>query len=206
MLLPGYPRNDTLVRFKDNQAYISEVKQKLGLDSTKRVVLYAPTWRDNQFNIKTGKHVLKNILDEDLFTRDFEDTIFLYRGHYFTRPESGMNNFIDVSDYSNLNDLFLVADVLITDYSSLFFDFLILEKQVVFYMPDLIEYANQTRGFYLDVTTELPYLIAEDLEELKKQLNEKIINIDKTVNFNRQYNPYEDGFSSLRVIKEVGII
>ena len=182
------------------------MKKKLRLDSTKRVVLYAPTWRDNHFNIKTGKHVLRNILDEESFTRDFENTIFLYRGHYFTRPESSMNNFIDVSDYSNLNDLFLVSDVLITDYSSLFFDFLILEKQVIFYMPDLVEYANETRGFYLDVTTELPYLIAENIDELKKQLNGKKINIDKTINFNRQYNPYEDGSSSLRVIKEVGII
>lgn len=202
----GYPRNDELFRYKDDLEYQENIKQKLGIDNKKKVILYAPTFRDDDF--KKGKHVTQNKLDNDEFKLSFNNDVqFLFRGHYFTKIEGfGDGCFLNVSDYPRLNDLLLIADEVITDYSSLFFDYLILERPIYFYMYDKSKYLNDIRGAYLNVDIDMPGPVVESQEDLliymheeKSKFSDKNIKLNK--DYNLTYNPYEDGYSAARVIK-----
>lgn len=199
----GYPRNDYLVENKDNDILIREIKKKLGISEDKKVILYAPTWRDDQYSLKKTTHVLDNKLDTLDFINQFDisDTIFLYRGHYFTTTNNINKHFLDVSSYNDVNELFLISDALITDYSSVFFDFAILERPIYFYMYDRDNYENATRGFYIDIDNELPGEIFKDSILLAKALKSNV-NSDKH-DFNVVYNLHEDGNSASRVIDKI---
>ena len=199
----GYPRNDDLLNYKNDKSYQDEIKQALGIELSKKVILYAPTFRDDDF--VTGKHVATNQLDNDEFKSYFgEDVQFLFRGHYFAQVETLDDGFfINVSDYPRINDLLLIADELITDYSSLFFDYLILERPIYFYMYDKNKYLNGIRGCYLDVDGDLPGPVIESQERLLDVMVQKDFNWQHLNNFNNIYNPYETGASSARVIKRI---
>ena len=201
----GYPRNDKLLVEKNNFEIQKQIKKHLGIEDSKQVILYAPTWRDDKVCSVNGHHILTNPLDSESFLSKFKDAVFLYRGHYFTKPDSEMIEFIDVSHVNDINDLFLISDVLITDYSSLFFDFANLEKPIYFYMPDLEEYRDKTRGFYLDVYRELPGPIASNPDELASYMLRESFDYSVFDSFNKKYNTYEDGKSSNRVIKALGL-
>ncbi|WP_157946028.1 CDP-glycerol glycerophosphotransferase family protein [Vibrio gangliei] len=198
----GYPRNDELFLYKDNLDYQNMIKKKLGIDTDKKVVLYAPTFRDDDF--EHGKHVASNRLDNDEFKTHFgSDVQFLFRGHYFAQVKDNNDEFfLDVSGYSRINDLLLIADELITDYSSLFFDYLILERPIYFYMYDKDKYLNHLRGTYLDVSKDMPGVVVESQKDLLKQMHasERSHSIAQ---FNAIYNPYEKGQSASRVIQQI---
>ncbi|MEZ9855710.1 CDP-glycerol glycerophosphotransferase family protein [Vibrio breoganii] len=201
----GYPRNDLLYSKRRDEGYINELKQKLSIPLNKKVILYAPTWRDNKYDSESMTHIHTNLLECEEFLSDFKDTIFLYRGHYFTKTENAMNAFIDVSEHNLVNDLLLISDCLITDYSSIFFDYALLYRPIYFYMPDLEEYSNATRGFYLDVEKDLPGTISRSISELKTEIKSGRYNETTLKEFNVTYNPYEDGKSSIRVIDNLGV-
>jgi CDP-glycerol glycerophosphotransferase len=170
----GYPRNDRLaIAVKSGHSTPDEkerIKIAVGLPakSEKMVILYAPTWRDNQFDPAFGyTYDLK--IDFDKLRDEIGDKyIILFRVHYLVMKSfdfAKYDGFIyDCSDYDDINDLYLISDLLLTDYSSVFFDYSILEKPMLFYMYDLEEYANRTRGFYFDIA-ELPgHILREDTE------------------------------------------
>lgn len=205
VLESGYPRNDRLINHRYDVDLISKIKTELGINENKKVILYAPTWRDDKVSNFDGRHILTNPLDCEEFLNHFPDTVFLYRGHYFTHTEKSMVNFIDVSDYNDVNDLFLISDSLVTDYSSLFFDYAILCKPIYFYMPDLEEYREKTRGFYLDVESELPGPIVRTPKELAEVMSEQF-DLSIFALFNKKYNCYEEGHSALNVLQKVGIL
>lgn len=194
----GYPRNDSLFRYKDDIEYQQAIKRKLGIKEDKKVILYAPTFRDDDFS--NGKHTTVNRLDNDAFKAQFRDVQFLFRGHYFANVESKNDtDFLDVSDYPLINDLLLIADEIITDYSSLFFDYLILERPMYFYMYDKNKYLNDIRGTYLNVDNDMPGPVVESQEELLHSMKGATWTKEQQDKFNRLYNPYEDGQSSLRI-------
>lgn len=201
----GYPRNDSLVNRADDKYYLKKIRNKLNIPEGKKIVLYAPTWRDNNVSSDTGKHMLVNLLEHPKFLDGLDDFVFLYRGHYFTHLNEKASEFKDVSDYNDVNDLMLVSDLLITDYSSLFFDYAILNRPILFFMPDFDEYSKKNRGFYLDVHSELPGKICYDVSTLRLNLVESSVQKVSHDEFNLKYNPYEDGSSSHRVIKKIGI-
>ena len=140
---------------------------------------------------------------EEFLNKFSDDYIFLYRGHYFTALGNELSKFIDVSSYDNVNDLYLIADLLITDYSSVFFDFSILNKPTLFFMYDRNEYESKIRGMYLDLDNTLPgkisYLPSSLADDILISLNKKTDLSD----FNAIYNPYEDGNSTQRVIDAI---
>jgi len=194
----GYPRNDSLFRYKDDIEYQQAIKQKLGIKKDKKVILYAPTFRDDDFS--NGKHIATNRLDNDAFKTQFEDVQFLFRGHYFANVESKKDTaFLDVSDYPLINDLLLIADEIITDYSSLFFDYLILERPMYFYMYDKNKYLNDIRGAYLNVDTDMPGPIIENQKDLLHAMKNIKATKEQLDKFNKLYNPNEDGQSSFRI-------
>jgi len=159
ILESGYPRNDVL-RSADADRIAADVRRRIGLPSGKRVVLYAPTWRDNQY-YASGRYRFDFRLDLERAWRELgDDHVFLIRGHHHMAedvPAGARPDFaINVTAYPDIAELFLVSDVLVTDYSSVMFDFAPTGKPMLFFTYDLEQYRDSLRGFYFDFETEAP--------------------------------------------------
>ncbi len=154
----GYPRNDILSD-PDRDYTRARVRRSLGIPEDKTVVLYAPTWRDDQVFVEGGKAFALG-LDLDDFTRALgDDHVLVLRLHYMVSASVAAKEhpaIRDVSAYPNVSELYLAADVLVTDYSSIMFDFAITGKPIVLFTYDLDDYQDRLRGFYLDLATEAP--------------------------------------------------
>lgn len=204
ILETGYPRNDFLNRYTKED--VAAVKEKLGLeDCKKKIILYAPTWRDNQYDAKSG-YVYKSPVDFDYLKQQLSDEyIILFRAHYFVADNfdfKAYKGFIyDVSKHDDINELYILADILITDYSSVFFDYAILERPMLFYMYDMEEYRDEMRGFYLDVK-ELPGPVMKTEKELVKAVKTAEVSLDDELikNFNKEYNTLNDGMAAERLV------
>lgn len=203
----GYPRNDFLYNYTDKD--IIKIKQKLGLENEKRkIILYAPTWRDNQHTSGVGYTYKTEVDFEKMQKKLGKDYIILFRAHYLVANSfefDKYNNFIyDVSKVDDINELYVISDILITDYSSVFFDYANLKKPIVFYMYDLENYSDDIRGFYFDIN-ELPGNIVKTEDELIKEVEyiaEKFEYNEKYKKFNNKYNYLDDGNAAKRVIEE----
>lgn len=206
----GYPRNDELINTQPED--IDAIKEQLGIPLDKKVVMYAPTYRDNQFAEK-GKYTFELPFDLDDFRKSFgDDTVLILRMHYL------ISNALDISDYSdfvydysnypNISDLYLVSDLLITDYSSVFFDYAYLKRPILFYPYDYHLYKEELRGFYLNYEKDLPGKIAENSKQLLAEINHALAHPDmsaneKFMNFYNRFCAINDGLSSLKVVNYV---
>ena len=201
----GYPRNDRLINATDEER--SKIREALGV-ADKKVILYAPTWRDNQHTSGVG-YTYKTEVDFDRL-RDAlgDDYVILFRAHYLVANSFDFDSYrdfvIDVSSYPDINDLYIASDMLVTDYSSVFFDYTNLKKPVIFYMYDLEEYAGEIRGFYLSLD-ELPGPIVKDEDALAAEI--KAADAWKPdaeyEAFCGRFNPLDDGHASERVLKRI---
>lgn len=157
MLEIGYPRNDIL--FADRDTVGARVRAELGLPAGKRVVLYAPTWRDDEF-YGNGRYKITMHLDLEAAAAQLgDDHVLLIRRHPNVVDEivGAGNGFVfDVSAYPDMADLLAVTDVLITDYSSVMFDFANTGRPMLFFTYDLAHYRDKLRGFYFDFEQEAP--------------------------------------------------
>ena len=169
-LLIGMPRNDELV-INDNDDYKKGIRKKLNIPDGKKIILYAPTYReylrdnDNNciiappINIKHLRAVLAN------------DYVFIFRCHYEVIKSMNIvdDDFcMNLSTYPNVNDLLLISDILISDYSSIFSDYSILEKPMLCFAYDFDEYSKK-RGLYYDIREALDSWAKDEtslLEEL----------------------------------------
>jgi CDP-glycerol glycerophosphotransferase len=210
MLETGYPRNDIL-HADNKEQYALKLKTQLGLPLDKKVILYAPTWRDDEYYEK-GKYKFSlqlnlNLLEENLS----DDYIILLRTHYFIADNldiSGLEGFVyNVSQYDDIAELYLMSDLLITDYSSVFFDYANLKRPMLFFMYDLEKYRDILRGFYIDIEEELPGPILSETEEVLEAIRD--INLieqmykDKYQNFYHKYCAWEKGNASQLVANKV---
>ena len=208
MLETGYPRNDILYTAGEDE--ILEIKHKLNLPPDKKIILYAPTFRDDDaYDVGKVKFELKLELDklEDALG---DEIIVLVRNHYLI-TDSDVSDYeefaVDVSRYDDIGELYLVSDVLITDYSSVFFDYANLKRPMLFYMYDLDKYANTLRGFYIDIVNEVPGPILKTTEEVIGALK-NIDEIEKEYGdkYEEFYNKFchlEDGNSSKRIVEKI---
>ncbi|MEV6844280.1 bifunctional glycosyltransferase family 2 protein/CDP-glycerol:glycerophosphate glycerophosphotransferase [Actinoplanes sp. NPDC051411] len=167
----GYPRNDRLATA--TAAEVHAVRERLGLRPDQRVVLYAPTHREW---LPAGKPVLDV---EQLAEVLGPDTVLLVRAHYFNVPPPAAGSasagsapapsggIVDVSAYPVVEDLYLAADVMLTDYSSAMFDFAVLNKPIVVFVPDWQVY-QELRGTYFDLLAEPPGAVAVDFRSLRE--------------------------------------
>lgn len=163
----GYPRNDLLF---DDTFDEEALRVQLGLPKGKKIILYAPTWRtegifDFHFSIDNVRQALS------------DDYVMLLRVHPLASKGLSLdiidNEFIfNVTNYPTTEDLFRIADVAITDYSSLMFDFSITEKPMLFYAYDLDSYRDRLRGLYFDYEEIIPGPIVKTEEELIVQLKD----------------------------------
>lgn len=204
----GYPRNDFLHNYTDQDA--QNIKQKLGIDNlNKKIILYAPTWRDNQHESGVG-YTYKTEVDFEKLQKELEkDYIILFRAHYLVANEFDFEKYkgfiYDVSKVDDINELYIISDILITDYSSVFFDYANLKRPIIFYMYDLEVYKDDIRGFYIDLK-ELPGVITKTEDELIKELykTDKDFKYDKKYEeFNKKYNYLDDGNASNRVVEKI---
>ena len=201
----GYPRNDRLINTTDEER--TEIRRNLGVDD-KKVILYAPTWRDNQHTSGEG-YTYKTEVDFDKLKRELGDEyVILFRAHYLVANSFDFDRYAgfvrDVSSYSDINELYIAADILITDYSSVFFDYANLRKPMIFYMYDLEQYANELRGFYISLD-ELPGPIVRDEDSLIAEIRacDTWKPDSKYEEFCGKYNPKDDGHASERVLARI---
>lgn len=210
----GYPRNDSL--FNTNLKTVENFKKNLNIPPNKKIILYCPTFRDNQFS--GSGYTLEPTVDFNSLKENCgDDFVILFRAHYFIANSfdfTKYSNFvINVSNHDDINELYLISDILITDYSSVFFDYANLKRPILFYLYDFEEYKNNMRDFYFG-TAMLPGPVTQTQENLEIELN-KILNDIRNggngllsfkksiISFNKKFNPYEDGHSAERTIKEL---
>lgn len=172
----GYPRNDVLVNRQNDTEYLKDIREKLNIPKDKKVITYAPTWRDDEF-IKKGQYLFNLKIDLDnLYKQLGDDYVILLRMHYLIANAldlSGYENFaIDVSDYDDVSEIFLISDALITDYSSVMFDYGILKRPQFFFAYDIEKYGKGLRGFYMDYHNDLPGPIFTDAHKLAESLKD----------------------------------
>lgn len=210
ILKVGYPRNDELINSSAED--IVALKTQMGIPLDKKVVLYAPTYRDNQFAEK-GKYTFELPFSLDDFKQKFgDDAVLVLRMHYLISNAldiSGYEDFVyDMSNHPSISDLYLISDMLITDYSSVFFDYAYLKRPILFYPYDYHMYKDELRGFYLDYERDLPGEIAHNEKELLTMIGDKLQTPDmsddpKFMDFYRRFCAIDDGLSSLKVVNYV---
>ena len=143
----GYPRNDILYSERADEI-AKEVKKEFGIPEDKRVILYAPTWRDNQFYGK-GKYKFTLAMDLERMRKEFgKDSVILLRTHYYIADSldlTGLEDFVyNGSTYNDVSRLYLASDICITDYSSVFFDYANLRRPMLFFAYDYEDYYRRS--------------------------------------------------------------
>lgn len=205
----GYPRNDVLTNYSPEQ--VEKIRHSLNIPKDKKVILYAPTWRDDQF-FKKGKYRFEFQFDLDKMKQQYgDDFVLVVRMHYLVAEQfdfAAYDGFIiDASDYYDIADLYLISDLLITDYSSVFFDYATLNRPIIFYMYDLDDYRDRLRGFYFDIESEAPGKIVKTEDELflemTRALAEGHLDTDQFNRFAERFCEWEDGHSTERVVNRV---
>ncbi|MEV3970949.1 CDP-glycerol glycerophosphotransferase family protein [Streptomyces sp. NPDC050698] len=201
----GYPRND--VYYTAGAAEIRAVRDRLGIARGRRAVLYAPTHRDYEAGW-TPRLDLAALAD-----RLGEDTVLLVRGHYFyggaASPLTNLRRtgrIVDVSSYDPVEELCLAADVLVTDYSSIMFDYANLDRPIVIHADDWETYRT-TRGVYFDLMDQAPGPVSRTQQELTEILTTEAWRDENAAKtravFRRRFCEYDDGRAAERVVRRV---
>lgn len=209
----GTPRTD--IFFNENliNEKIKEFYENYPELTNKKLILYAPTFRDEEYkkklnnsseNIDINTEILKilNYLPEDyiLILR-----LHPYISNRFSLKELNLSKKIEkrvfnLSKYNEVNTLLFVSDVLITDYSSIIFEYSLLNKKMIFYPYDLKEFKEKSRGFYFDYESFVPGIILTNIEDIGnyiKNTDKEYLKIIKT--FKNKYMEKSDGFSTKRL-------
>ena len=205
----GYPRNDFLYNYTDID--IRNIKQRLGIqDCNKKIILYAPTYRGDQHEAGVGYVYKENVDFQKLQSKLADKFIILFRPHYYVANMFDFDkykNFVyDVSKVDDINDLYIISDILITDYSSVFFDYANLKRPIIFHMYDLEHYRDKSNGFYFDINEMLPGRITRTDDELVDEIlrvDSGFIYDEKYKAFNETFNYLDDGNASMRVVKKL---
>lgn len=201
MLPIGMPRNDILVHSKSKEEITNKVKKAYSIPVDKKIVLYAPTYRESFKNSLYGldfETVLVTLKEK--FGGEW---IFFFRGHYFLVDSSQIkdDSFINVSDYDDMQELLCAADCLITDYSSSVWDFSLTFKPCFLYATDLDEYKKEI-DFYYPIE-RWPFPLAQNNQELFHNiLNYDALNYHKAVEeHQRILGSYENGHACEKIGK-----
>ncbi|MFG2754504.1 bifunctional glycosyltransferase/CDP-glycerol:glycerophosphate glycerophosphotransferase [Streptomyces xanthophaeus] len=176
LLRTGYPRNDALVEAQRAEAQSGErvrgpLAAELGIDPDKKVLLYAPTFRAGADGAVEGFEFPFDV--EEFADRLGDRFTLLVRTHYLNSvslPPSVAGRVIDVSRHHDITPLLALADGLVTDYSSVMFDYAVLDRPMVFFAYDYEKYANDIRGTYFDLKEKAPGPVVATADELLQAL------------------------------------
>jgi len=165
ILRTGYPRNDPLVQLRSPEQRAA-VRAELGLPADKTLVLYAPTFRETY---ASGLQDFELPIDLDQLFAKLPDHRLLVRTHYLQRlalPAATHAVVRDVSHEPDITPLLVAADVLVTDYSSVMFDFANTGRPMVFFVYDYDDYAHSERGVYFELADKAPGPMVRTSDEL----------------------------------------
>lgn len=200
ILEAGYPRNDMLVSSQGEQVRL-DTRRTLGLEEGVRAVLYAPTWRDSlNFELELDLGALADELGPQ--------TVFLLRAHqHVSRNVAAQAHprVLDVSRFSDTRDVLLAADALVTDYSSIMFDFAVTGRPILLYTYDIEHYRDELRGMYLDLEAEAPGPLLRTPAELLRALKDPDASLgayrEEYARFAQRYSSLEDGNAAAKAVE-----
>jgi len=209
MIESGYPRNDFLFTH-NNKNNINAIKNKLQLPKDKKIILYAPTWRDDDFK-KVGHYKFNLPFDLAEMEKSLGDEyLIILRLHYLIAEKIDLSNYpnfiVDYSYHEDIRDLYLVSDILITDYSSVFFDYANLKRPMIFYVHDIDNYRDKLRGFYFDFETSAPGPLVKtttDLIQAIKAIEDNDYPLEAYQADFHNFTKLEDGSATKRVVETV---
>ena len=195
----GYPRNDLMVT-GDGAA----IRRKLGLAEDQVAVLYAPTWRDNVRGLVT-------YLDLEALTAELGPRyVILLRGHSRTMGASSrvrVPGVLDVTTYPNVTELFMASDAMITDYSSVMFDFSVTGRPMIFFVPDMDDYRDSVRGVYFDLSEVAPGPVLSTQPEVVEAIRSMDADVERYAAryaaWRERFNSLDDGGSAVRVMERL---
>ncbi|QBP17978.1 CDP-glycerol glycerophosphotransferase family protein [Acetilactobacillus jinshanensis] len=211
----GYPRNDVLYR-DDRPEVIKRLKKSLLGRSDVHVITYAPTWRDDDYITRGAYRFELKFSLKEFFKHVPKDTILIIRPHYLIKSKIDVGKFKDrvkVMRDVDISKLYLISDLLITDYSSVMFDYANLNRPMLFFSYDLAHYRNTLRGFYFDYQKDIPGPLATTADQLYKDLDVYTKHhgfpeyAEKMKQFRHKYCTWESADSSEKVVqllKKVG--
>lgn len=189
ILNSGYPRNQWLTENFNNEELINEIKIKNNIPLDKKILLYAPTWRDYNYKISEKNKNKKYIADfRKLLNNLGEDYVIINKAHSMDSQPSwnlGIKNVITVNNQTNIQELIISSDVIVTDYSSIFFDAIHIDKPFYLLVKDYPEF-DLVRGVYNDMYKDLLPIVAKNeielVNKIKNSTFSKLIVPDKYKN------------------------
>lgn len=200
VLRSGIPRTDFFFRPIEMRSVELVLQRKHPVIGQKKIILYAPTFRDYQ---ASGESIP---FDIDAFCAAFCDEYVLFLrlhpsiSHHFQNQYPGF--VYDVSDIRDVSTLFVVADILITDYSSIPFEFALLERPMIFFAHDLEQY-ERSRGFWQDYQMLVPGPVVRNSQELIDVMRDGVYDLDRIRAFAAEWNRYSTGRSSKNLIQTI---
>jgi CDP-glycerol glycerophosphotransferase len=207
----GYPRNDLLGDAVGHRRR-RKTRNLLGLAPGTTAVLYAPTWRDDECFDEHRPAVPMGLDVPALVDELGANTTLLVRTHNLmtgrvTIPR--MDRVVDVSYHPDIRDLYLASDMLVTDYSSVMFDFAVTGKPMAFYTYDLDRFRDSIRGFYFDLEPIAPGPLVQTVDGLVRALRDPLAtrqaHRDRYQSFRRSFSHLEDGAATTRVLERLGL-
>ncbi len=200
----GIPRTDLFFDPEVVARATERVRRRYALPANRRTILYAPTFRGDR--VTDARHA-EDLDLEQLRAALSDDHVVLVRLHPFvrarTRIAAALAGFaVDVSEHPDINELMLVSDLLITDYSSAIFEFSLLERPMIFFAPDLDAYERE-RGFYWDYRAGVPGPVVTTTDELAQAIRSADFDLDRVRRFRAQSFEVADGHASQRVVERL---
>ncbi|MCJ8007996.1 CDP-glycerol glycerophosphotransferase family protein [Lederbergia wuyishanensis] len=201
----GVPRTDIFFDEEYKEQKKIELYEKYPFLKDKKVILFAPTFRGR--GRKEAHYPMEYLNFEKLYNNLKDEYVFLFKLHFIilnkiTIPYQYSDFFYDFSEYREVNDLLLITDLLITDYSSICFEFSLLDKPMLFFAYDVEEYISK-RGFYYEYQSFIPGNLVKTTNELVEKIVNKDFAEEKIKPFRDYFFDHKDGKASQRVVDEL---
>ena len=208
----GYPRDDRLAQVlvgqERNPIEVRLARARLGIAGDSRVLVYAPTWRDE------GMTLVDDLGIEKLAEALGDDWVVVVRGHTRTHAFGGYTHtsarIVDATRVDDINDVIVAATLVVTDYSSLMFDVSVAKVPQLFMVPDLVEYRDRERGFTFDFERDAPGPLLTTADEVVVHALSladhgegapwMLEYAERSQRWRERFNPHDDGFAARRVV------
>lgn len=204
----GYPRNDVTLTTPRGEVLDELRRRGVQVDPAKKIILYAPTWRGTLSNIRGGADDLERFraqVGADIDLDEYQILIKPHQYHYSRLTKEQKRSGLYIPRQFNANRLLAAVDVLVSDYSSIFFDFMVTGRPVLFYVPDLAEYAAE-RGLYF-TPDELPGPVTDDAAAIASWINDLDATVaasaERYARVRESACTHEDGRASRRTVDAV---
>ncbi|WP_037537649.1 teichoic acid ribitol-phosphate polymerase TarL [Staphylococcus saprophyticus] len=202
----GVPRTDILFDQDYEKAIVADMEEALPIVKGKQVILFAPTFRGSGHHTAHYPFFKIDFARFARYCRE-DNAIVLFKMHPFVKnklniPREYQEYFVDVSDFREVNDILFITDILISDYSSLVYEFAVFKRPMLFYAFDLEDYIT-SRDFYEPYETFVPGKIVESFNDLIVALDQKDFDVEKVEPFLDKHFKYQDGRSSERLVRNV---